>query len=291
MASSASILTRFCNIPASNIGFWRVFGAGIILLPFVIRFRLRNPHEKILNYGIIITGIFLGAHFATWCWAIQNTSIANATLFIGLQPLMVPFIANRLVKEKINKGETLGIILAVLGTIWLTIQQFNINIKDMPGIIVSIISALICATYIVLGRKYRSGHHVIVFSTGVFFVAAFVQGLSSLFINGYIGIGDSKSMIALSALILFPTIGGHALMMFLVRYAKPQLISFTIPAQFVFATISAVPIFGEIPNIWFYPGAILIIAGVIIGIFNAEPLVNKKNIPQNLFKPERGHTA
>ncbi len=270
MASSAAILTRLCDIPASSIGFWRVFGAGLIMLPFALRFRLQNPQERMFGLGIMITGIFLGAHFATWCWAIQKTSIANATLFVGLQPLMVPFIAHSLVKEKINKWETFGVILAALGTVWLTFQQLHVDRKDMPGILVSILTALICATYIVLGRKYRAGHHILVFSTGVFLVAAFVQALSSLAINGHVGIGDSRSVMALCALVLFPTIGGHALMMYLIRYAKPQLISFTIPAQFVLATIAAVPIFGEIPRLWFYPGAALIIAGVAIGILNTE---------------------
>ena len=33
LTSSAAILTRYCQIPATSIGFWRVLGAALVLLP------------------------------------------------------------------------------------------------------------------------------------------------------------------------------------------------------------------------------------------------------------------
>ncbi len=270
MASSASVLTRFCDIPATDIGFWRVFGAGLSLAPFALARTRRQSPSRIFSPGTILTGSFLGVHFATWCWAIQNCSIANATLFIGLQPLMVPFIAHWIVGERINRWEAIGVLLAIAGTIWLGLRQFNTDINEFNGSAVAVISALFCATYIVLGRRFRRGQDAVAFGTGVFLVAAAVQAAASFAMHGGISVGSGRTVAALAGLVLLPTIGGHALMLFLLKYARPQLISFTIPAQFILATIAAVPIFGEIPPMWFYPGAATVLIGVAIGVAKAE---------------------
>ncbi len=270
MTSSASILTRYCNISAASIGFWRVFGAALIMLPFAVWAFRKEKRSRIFSTGTILSGLFLGIHFTTWCWGIQHTSIANACLFIGLQPLITPFMAHYFLREKLNKWEIVAVIIAVMGTIWLTIHQFSASRSDMAGISVTFISAILCSTYFVISRKYRSGHHIFVFSTEVFLVAAFVQAIAAFAIYGSLEVGNTTSILSLIGLILLPTVGGHAMVMYLLKYAKPQLISFSVPAQFVLATLMAYPLFKEIPPLWFYPGAGLVLTGVILGIAKSE---------------------
>ncbi len=270
LTSSASILTRYCNISAASIGFWRVFGAAILILPFAIWIIRKENMRKFFTRGTLLAGLFLGAHFTTWCWGIQHTSIANACLFIGLQPLITPFIAHYMIGEKLNKWEILAVIIAIMGTLWLTVNQFNASHSDIAGMAVTFISAILCSTYFVLSRKFRAGHHIFVFSTEVFFVAAFVQAIAALLIYGSIEIGNTQSVLALAGLVLLPTVGGHALVMYLLKYAKPQLISFSVPAQFVLASLMAIPLFKEIPPMWFFPGAALVITGVVLGIAKSE---------------------
>jgi drug/metabolite transporter (DMT)-like permease len=270
LTSSASILTKYCKISAASIGFWRVFGAAVLILPFAIWISRKENKKRFFTKGTLLAGFFLGAHFTTWCWGIQHTSIANACLFMGLQPLITPFIAHYMIGERLNKWEILAVVLAIFGSIWLTLNQFRTNQADLLGIGVTFISAILCSTYFVLSRKYRAGHHIFVFSTEVFFVAAFVQAIAAFSIYGNIEIGDTRTILALAGLILLPTVGGHALLMYLLKYAKPQLISFSVPAQFLLASLMAIPLFGEIPLPWFYPGAALVIAGVVLGITKSE---------------------
>ncbi|MBN1864957.1 MAG: DMT family transporter [Victivallales bacterium] len=266
LASAAAILTRYCEIPASSIGFWRVFGAGVVFLPFALKVMKDSPGQRLFTVGTLLPRVFLGLHFTSWCWAIQNTSLANAALFIALQPLITPFIAVTLLRERTNKWENWGIVVALAGTIWLGAFQATISIADLPGSMVALLSAFMCATYLVLCRKYRAGHNVMVFVSGVFLVAALVQGVLGFALAGGIELGDTRSMLALVGLILFPTVGGHGIVMFLLKYAKSQLLAFSIPAQFIIVAIVAVPLFGEIPPLWFYPGAAAVLLGVVLGI-------------------------
>jgi len=270
MASSASILTRFCKIPAVDIGFWRVFGAAVILFPIALIKLKGDSIIKLFSKGSIICGVLLGLHFSTWCWAIQHTTIANATLFIGLQPLIVPFLAHWIVRERINKWEISGLIFALMGTIWLSMKQIKLSPSQFNGVVVALLSAFLCASYIVFTRRYRKNKDAFVFSTAVFTVAAILQGIFAIILYGKISTGDTRTVLALCGLIIFPTIGGHALMMFLLRYAKSQLMALTVPAQFVLATLAAYPIFAEKPQGWFYPGAIMVMIGIIMAVWKAD---------------------
>ena len=68
------------------------------------------------------------------------------------------------------------------------------------------------------------------------------------------------------ALVLLPTIGGHTLSMFLLRHVKSQMMTFSIPTQFVIGTFLAMLLFAEQPRPGFWLGAALVLAGVVLGI-------------------------
>lgn len=266
LASSAAILTRFADVPATSIGFWRVAGAAVVLLPWCIHTWRKEGMPRILTFGAIAAGAALGIHFATWCWSIQNTTIANAALFVGLQPLIVPFISRALIREKLTTGEYVGSFLALVGLVWIVSFQVTIAPDHLAGSLVALFSAAWCGLYLVLSRKYRSNHHIILFSWTVYVTAAIVQAIAAVILNGGIYVGDVNSQLALAGLVILPTVGGHTLAMYLLRHAKSQLLSLTVPAQFVLCTIAAMFIFGEFPAWSFYAGAVVILAGLFIGV-------------------------
>ena len=269
-SASAAVLVRLCDISAVSIGFWRAFGAAVILFPFWLRAWLREGKPAVFNTGAVLAGVAFGLHFSTWCWAIQHTTVANAALFVALMPLIVPFIAHVLIKEKLNKYEFIGVVLSIMGAGWLLARQFTNVPGDIAGSLVALFSAFCCGVYFVLGRKYRGKQHVILFSWQVYITATLVQvAIAYIFFDG-ISVGDTRSILSLAALVVFPTIGGHTLAIYLLRHAKTQMVSFSVPAQFVLVSIAAAVIFGEIPHNWFYPGAALIVAGTVIAIISSN---------------------
>lgn len=211
LTSSAAILTRYCKIPATSIGFWRVLGAALVLLPWWSRVWHRQGRPVIFSLGASLAGLFLGLHFATWAWAIQHTTIANAMLFIGLQPLLAPFVARPLLGERLNRWEGAACLLACLGMAWILGRQLASGRERLAGSIVALVSALLCACYFVLTRKYRPDHHALLFSVPVYMAAAAVQAVAGLSVDGGIFVGNGGTRLALLGLVLLPTVGGHAI--------------------------------------------------------------------------------
>jgi len=270
LTSSAAILTRYCRIPASSIGFWRTAGAALILLPWWLMVWRRERRPAILTIGPVVAGAFLGLHFATWCWALQHTTIANAMLFIGLQPLLSPFVARALLGERLNRRELLACLLACLGMAWILGQQLNYSVGMLAGSMMALGSAFLCACYFVVTRKYRREQHALLFTLPAFLTATAVQAIAGLVLDGGIFVGDANTRLALLGLVLLPTVGGHTLMIYLLRHVKSQMAALSIPAQFILATGTAVMLFHETPSLWFIAGALLVLVGVVLGVLASE---------------------
>jgi drug/metabolite transporter (DMT)-like permease len=270
LTSSAAILTRYCRIPATSIGFWRVLGAALILLPWWLIAWRREGQPAVFTRGASLAGAFLGLHFATWAWALQHTTIANAMLFIGLQPLLAPFVARPLLGERLNRWEGLACLLACLGMVWILGRQFSMGREQAAGSLMALASAGLCACYFVLTRKYRRTQHALLFTLPVYLTAAAVQAAAGLILDGGIHIGSPGTRLALLGLILLPTVGGHTLAIFLLRHVKSQMVALSIPAQFILASGAALFLFGETPTAWFLAGAGIVMTGVVLGVLKSD---------------------
>ena len=266
LTSSAALLTRYCRIPATSIGFWRVAGASVVLAPWWFAVWRADGRPRVLSRGPVLAGLFLGLHFATWAWALQHATIANAMLFVGLQPLMAPFLARPLLGERLNRWEIVACLLACAGMVTILGRQLTCERGQLAGSAMAFLSAGLCACYLVLTRKYRPHQHAMLFTLPVYLVAAGVQAIAGFAIDGGISVGSAGTRLALLGLILFPTVGGHTLAIYLLRHVKSQMVTLSIPAQFVLATTAAVFLFGEKPSAWMIAGAVLVLGAVVLGV-------------------------
>jgi len=267
MTASAAILTRYCGIPASSIGFWRVAGASAVLLPWWLAAFFRTRPSVPVSPGALLTGVFLGLHFGTWAWALLHATLANAALFISMQPAVTPLIGRWLAGDRLNKREYIGTALACVGMVWILGGQLLFTRDQLPGSIVAFASMIFCAVYFVLGRRFRAREHVILFTVPVYMTAAIVQAIAALAIDGRVVPGLSPvGWMAIAGLILVPTVGGHTLSIFLLRHLKAHTIVLSIPVQFVIIVFAGMILFREWPRVWFYPGALLVISGVVLAI-------------------------
>ena len=266
LTSSAAILTRYCHIPATSVGFWRVLGAAVVLLPWWFMAWKQAARPSMFSRGPALAGLFLGLHFATWAWALQHTTIANAMLFVGLQPLLAPLIARPLLGERLDLWEKGACLLACVGMFWILGRQLSCGREQLPGSIVALGSAFLCACYFVLSRKYRANQHALLFSVPVYLTAALVQALAGFVLDQGIFVGAVGTRWAILGLILLPTVGGHTLAIYLLRHVKSQLITLSIPAQFILGTVAAIFLFHEMPTRWFIGGAAVVLSGVVLGV-------------------------
>ena len=138
---------------------WIRFGVGVLILGIVVIFRqqLTIPNLKTTGYFALLG--FLGITFHQW---LQSngllTSQAGTTAWIvATTPIFMAAIGWVILREKLNRVQTLGIALATFGVI-LVVSKGDLGLIisggfGAPGDILILISALNWAVFSVLSRR------------------------------------------------------------------------------------------------------------------------------------------
>ena len=117
--STAAILIRFAqdDAPSLVIAAWRMCLATLILAPLtLLRYRRELGSIDPGNLRLLVlSGLFLAAHFATWISSLQYTSVASAVVLVATNPLWVALFSLLFLKEKLNRQVGIGMLVALAG--------------------------------------------------------------------------------------------------------------------------------------------------------------------------------
>ncbi|MGH7889642.1 MAG: DMT family transporter, partial [Thermodesulfobacteriota bacterium] len=147
--SWAAIFIKLCSAPPLVIAFYRMFIASVLLLPLV--FLKHYPALKQLLVEApklaILSGIFLGLHFALWVTSLFYTSVSASVVIVATQPVFVAFFSLIFLKEKANWLVWCGIILALIGVAIIGGGDF----ANLKGDLLALLGAIMAAAYLTLG--------------------------------------------------------------------------------------------------------------------------------------------
>jgi drug/metabolite transporter (DMT)-like permease len=265
--SSTSLVVRsVATVPALVLAFWRMFTASGMLWSYsVIRpaGKLSSANKK----RIIFAGIFLGCHFACFFLGIRNTSIANATLLGCVAPIFTVIISI-FQKKEINKMTYVGLSVALIGGGIIQSGDISLDSANLFGNSIALLSALFLAITFVLAEEIRQETNSIVYGRTLFFVASITVLLIATTAGNSIlnfKAGDIPWFLFLG---LVPSIFGHNLLNYAVKYITPTAVSSVPLGEPIIASIFALLLFGEAIPIGALLGGPVVLIGVYIIINN-----------------------
>jgi len=265
--SSTSLVVRsVATVPALVLAFWRMFTASGMLWGYSV-IRPAGKLSPINKKRIIFAGIFLGCHFACFFLGIRNTSIANATLLGCLAPIFTVFIAI-FQKKKINKMTYVGLIVAIVGVGIVQSGDISLNNTNLFGDSIALLSALFLAFTFVLAEEIRQETNSVVYGRSLFFVAALTLLLIATTAGDSIlnfGVEDIPWFLFLG---LVPSIFGHNLLNYAVKYITPTAVSSVPLGEPVIASLFGLLLFGEAIPLGALLGGPVVMIGVYIIINN-----------------------
>jgi drug/metabolite transporter (DMT)-like permease len=248
--ATTAIFIRFATeVSAISLTFFRLFVAAIAMIIFAYaRKSLRSLSRRDLIL-VAISGAFLSLHFATFIFAVKETTIANATFLVNTSPVMLAVLSPLLIKERTTSKEAVSVVVATLGVLLVAYAG-----NDFRGFGLADASALLAALFVtqysLMGRYLRtSGISTACYTSYVYGAAAFV----ALLFVGVLGehtfrVYDAQNVIAILGLALLPTAVGHSLYNYSLGSVKAVTANLFPLMEPVLASIFAIPLFGEIPN-------------------------------------------
>ncbi|MDD4802526.1 MAG: DMT family transporter [Syntrophomonas sp.] len=261
--STSSIIIRYCTAPALIIALYRVVFTSIIAAS--LSRGEQDGFKQVSGWDyvyIVASGIFLALHLGFWITSLSYTSISSSVLFTNLQVIFVLIFSAWILKEKVNRWVTGGILTAMLGS--LLIVQGDLQSGKLMGDMLALLSGLFVAMYFLLGRKVRARVGVWTYTSLAAFAAAIALlagcQFAGLSLTGYPLL--DWGLFLLQALA--PGIGGHASLNWALKYLKAPVVSVSVLGESVGASLLAYIIFNEVLAWYQIIGGVFILTGIYI---------------------------
>mgnify|MGYP001326733222 CR=1 FL=1 len=257
------------EIPPFSLNFYRWLFAGLILLPFTFKEILKKKDYIFNNIGFfIVLGITSITIFnSTVYYSLYYMQVISGVLMISTIPVWIMFISSILGIEKTNKFQILGVVLSLLGVLFIiTKSDLNVikNLAFNRGDLIMASGMFAWALYSALLKKktYEISQitllEVVIISGLVFLVPIYILEMN---FGNQIILG-MPFVLTLSYVVIFPGLASFFFWIKGIGIIGANRAGVFLHLMPVFGSIMAIVFFGEKFMIYHLLGAIFIIAGI-----------------------------
>ncbi|MDR3306008.1 MAG: DMT family transporter [Clostridiales Family XIII bacterium] len=271
------------TLDAFQITFLRFLIGGVLLLPFAVRERRKQPDRK-MKPRLWLYMVFLGAVNVPFCMiffqlGIAHANAATAAVIFSCNPIFTMLLAHVFTKDdKMNPRKAAALFIGLAGILFM-IRPWDIQPGNtLLGAALSILAAAIFGLYSVLGAKTvaKAGAFT---QTSVSFIAGSLILLLVLNVTGKPILAGAPENIAILLYVSIIVTGGGYLFYFLaIKYSDATTGSIVFFLKPVLAPIFAVAILHEAVTWNMYLGIAIILAASYILI------AAKKKAPGTVIK-------
>ncbi len=269
--STGSILVKLCSVSSLSMAAYRLSFAVPIF--WLITWRKEKHWWRKISYrdrvGILLSGVCLGLHFATWIASLGFTSVTSSVVLVTTNPLFVGLGSVIFLKERVSPRLWLGILIAFLGCLVIAATEPG-HPRTAPnplwGNLLALTGAMFMSGYLLLGRGLQTRLSTWIYVTSVYTVAAFTL-LGLVVISGSPMVGFSgTNWLLLGLMALIPQGIGHTLLNRSLRLLPASVVALAILGEPVGASWMAAAWLDEVPSLMQMAGALLVLTGVGLGV-------------------------
>lgn len=263
--SSASVLFQFATAEPLVVAFYRL-GFSVLLLAVPLMWtRPNRPAVRDLLLSAL-SGLFLAAHFATWFFSLKLTSIASSTVLVSMHPFIVLAYGSVVHGERTTGIGLIGMSVAVLGAVLVGWGDFSVSLKALQGDILAFVGAVTVSGYLLIGREVRQRVGAISYSVTTYASASLVLLVTAAAWGSPLAGFSPVNWWVFLGLAVFPTLFGHTLFNWAIRFVPASVVSVNILGEPVGASLLAWLIWGTMPTGPSLIGGVAILLGIAIFI-------------------------
>lgn len=251
------------EVPAVTISFWRLAIASCILWGYS-SFKPQGEMTPGDRNPSRLAGLFLGLHFICFFGALKYTSVANATLLATTAPFFTVIFERLVLKRKWNRNIIGGLLLAFLGLIIIQGNSAADFTENRVGNLLALLSSIWMAIVMLLSEQVRKKTGVINYTRMMYLTASLVLLALSTTMRIPLQPPEASAYLWLALLGIVPTVFGHTLFYYSVKYIRPTIVSAVPLGEPVLASGMAFFFFREILSLPVILGGIITLTGIYI---------------------------
>ena len=259
------------EIPPFSLNFYRLLFAGLILLPFTIKEIVKKKDYILRNIGFfIILGITSITIFnSTVYYSMYYMQVISGVLMISTIPVWIMFISSILGIEQTNKFQIFGVVLSLIGVLFIITKSDLGVIKDLAfnrGDLIMAGGMFAWALYSALLKKktYEISQitllEVVIISGLVFLVPIYILEMN---FGSQVVLGK-PFILTLSYVVIFPGLASFFFWIKGIGIIGANRAGVFLHLMPVFGSIMAIVFFNEKFMIYHLLGTLFIIAGITL---------------------------
>tara|TARA_Y100001970_G_scaffold185414_1_gene225502 strand:+ start:10 stop:909 length:900 start_codon:yes stop_codon:yes gene_type:complete len=259
------------EIPPFSLNFFRWFFAGLILFPFTYKEILKKKKYILNNLGFFsILGITSITIFNSIVYySLYHTQVISGVLMISTIPVWIIFISSILKIEKSNIFQIMGVILSLIGVIFIiTKADINLitNLEFNKGDLTMVIAMFAWALYSALlkKKKYQISQisllQVVIITGLIFLIPVYFIEMS---FGNTINL-NKPFYLTLTYVVLFPGLASFFFWIKGISIIGANRAGAFLHLMPIFGAIMAMIIFNEKFMFYHLLGAIFIVTGITL---------------------------
>ncbi len=256
-------LARLVDAAPLAVAMWRMVLAAVIAVGAAALARGGWPSGRVWR-GSLLAGLFLGLHFGLWIPSLWLTTVSASVVLVTTAPLFVLIASPRVLGVPISSRSVVSLALALAGVVVIAGGDFLFSPRALWGDLLALGGAVAAAGYMVVGKRLR-GRVALVPYLAVVYAVAGVALAGATLVLGVEGMPRSASAWPLlGALAVVPTLIGHSLLNWALRFYEAFKVNLAVLLEPVFASLLAWAVLGETPPVHVLPGAALVLSALAL---------------------------
>ncbi len=260
----SAIIIRLSEAPALVLSFYRLALSVVLLaIPALLRerkaLRCLNRRDWLV---LAASALSLALHFYVWIESLNYTTVASSTVLVTSSPFIVLALGYWLLGERTNRIGLVAMIIGVVGAVMVGWGDFRVSGSALFGDVLAFLGAVTVSGYTIAGRFARQKMSATLYSTVVYALAAAFLWLLMLPQRIPLAPYPAREWVLFAALAVIPTILGHTIFNWALRWVSATTVSMSTLGEPVVATVLAWLLFREEPGWATIVGGILLLAGI-----------------------------
>ena len=256
--SLSAVFVRWSTAPALVLALYRMAFSALLLVPLALarraEFRVLRRRELCLS---LLSGAFLGVHFACYFESLRWTSIAAAVVLVDTEVLFVALASVLVLGKRLSRRAWAAVLLAFGGSVAVALADASGG-SALRGNLFALAGSLCMAVYTMLGAVCRRRLSTTVY-TALVYTSAAGTVLAAALVGGQALAGwGPVNLLAGLGMAVFCTLLGHSVFSWGLKYLPPAFISTANLLEPVLASVWGLLLFGE------RPGPLVVLGGGVI---------------------------
>jgi len=261
--SCSALLVRLTTAAPAITAFYRLLITCLLLAPLGIKNRAEFRHIQGRDWLLCgLGGVFLSFHFVLWFTSLGWTSVSSSALLVNIHPLLVVTLGWVVFGEKFRSAALPWAGLALVGMVVLGWGDLQLGRTAITGNFLAAAGGIMIGCYYLVGSRVRPRVGIACYSLLVYGTSTVLLFFYNLAVANSFTSYPASDWLSFAALAVIPTIFGHTLLNWSLKYLPAGAVSISVLGEPVLATLLAIPILAEIPGPLQLVGGGLVMAGI-----------------------------